>query len=77
MPSGRRFEEDTWDQRTWTMSWGVTLNWDEPLFIPHALLLSLFPISLLSGPQALFSLYDLIYIALLLLTKYIYLSTVL
>lgn len=48
MPSGRRFEEDTWDQCTWTMSWGVTLNWDEPLFIPHALLLLFFPISLFS-----------------------------
>lgn len=48
MPSGRQFEEDTWDQRTWTMSWGVTLNWDEPLFIPHTLLLLFFPIRLLS-----------------------------
>lgn len=48
MPSGWRFEEDTWDPSTWTMSWGVTLNWDEPLFIPNTLLLFLFPISLLS-----------------------------
>lgn len=69
MPSGRRFEEDTWDQRTWTMSWGVTLNWDEPLFIPHALLLLFFPISLLSSfiylcplwSPSLFSLHNLIY----------------
>lgn len=42
MPSGWWFEEDTWDQRTWTMSRGVTLNWDELLFIPRALLLFLF-----------------------------------
>lgn len=48
MPSGWWFEEDTWDQHTWTMSWGVTLNWDELLFIPRALLLFLFPIRRLS-----------------------------
>lgn len=73
MPSGRRFEEDTWDQRTWTMSWGVTLNWDEPLFIPRALLLLFFPISLLSRfihlrslwSPSLFSLHNLIYSTLL------------
>lgn len=58
LPSGRRFEEDTWDQRTWTMSWGVTLNWDEPLFIfppPHALLLLFFPISLRTPAYFLFT----------------------
>lgn len=46
MPSGWWFEEDTWDQHTWTMSWGETLHWDELLFIPCALLL--FPIRRLS-----------------------------
>lgn len=62
MPSGRRFKEDTWDQRTWTMSWGVTLNWNEPLFIPALSFSCCFPsisslasyISALSGPWAYF-----------------------
>lgn len=62
MPSGWWFEEDTWDQRTWTMSWGVTLNWDEPLFIPRALLLFLFPISLLSRLKHLHSLWSRAYL---------------
>lgn len=56
LPSGRRFEEDTWDQRTWTMSWGVTLNGDEPLFIPLRSPSLAFSPSVsnrsLSGPQA-------------------------
>lgn len=49
MPSCWWFEEDTWEQHARTMSWGVTLTWDEALFIPHALLLFLFPVSLLSA----------------------------
>lgn len=49
MPSCWRFDEDTWEQHTRTMSWGVTLTWDEALFIPGALLVFLFPVSLVSA----------------------------
>lgn len=49
MPSCWWFDEDTWEQHTRTMSWGVTLTWDEALFIPRTLLVFLFPVSLASA----------------------------